>query len=85
MFQRPRGRVNCQTHARARRKGAMHGENLRKFTETRARAARALCIDFAAAKNTVAPRLPPESRVYSCIYTKFSTAVRDADGDASLR
>ena len=39
-FQRPRGRVNCQTRARARRGGAMHGENLRKFTETRARAPR---------------------------------------------
>jgi hypothetical protein len=29
------------------------GENLRKFTETRAAAPRALCIDFAAVKNTV--------------------------------
>jgi hypothetical protein len=34
--QRPRGRVNCQNFARARRAGAMHKENLRKFKETRA-------------------------------------------------
>jgi hypothetical protein len=31
----------------------MHGENLRKYTETRVQAPRALCIDFASAKNTV--------------------------------
>jgi hypothetical protein len=36
-----RGRVNCQTHASAPRARAMHGKNLRKFTETRARPPRA--------------------------------------------
>ena len=49
-----RGRVNCQTRARARRVRAMHAEDLlvRRFAETRAGAARALCIDFLAVKNT---------------------------------
>ena len=36
----------------------MHGEILRKFTETRVAAPRALYIDFAAAKNTVVYRKP---------------------------
>ena len=52
-FQRPRGRVNCQTRARAPR--ARHAG--RKFTKIygnpRVDAARAPCIDFTAAKNTV--------------------------------
>jgi hypothetical protein len=40
---------------RARHVRGMHGENLRKFTKTRAAAPRAsyICIDFAAAKSTV--------------------------------
>jgi hypothetical protein len=38
--QRPRGRVNCQNPARAPR-GRDAWRNLRKFTETRARALRA--------------------------------------------
>jgi hypothetical protein len=53
-FQRPRGRVNCQTRAGAPRAR----DAWRKFTEIygnpRGDAARELCIDFAAAKNTVA-------------------------------
>jgi hypothetical protein len=32
----------------------MHGENLLKFTETRTQPPRRRCVDFAAAKNTVA-------------------------------
>jgi hypothetical protein len=53
-FQRPRGRVNCQTRA----PGAPRARDAwRKFTEIygipRGGAAREPCIDFAAAKNTV--------------------------------
>jgi hypothetical protein len=42
-FERPRGRVNCQTREGAPRTRVMHGENLRKFTETRARLSRTCC------------------------------------------
>ena len=53
MFQRPRARVNCQTPTRAPRAR----DAWRKFTKIygnpRASDARALCIDFAVARNTV--------------------------------
>ena len=55
-FQRPRGRVNCQTRARAPR--ARHAG--RKFTKIygnpRTRASRAPCTDFFVTKNTVPVR-----------------------------
>ena len=61
-FQCPRGRVNCQTRARAPR--GRHA--WRKFTEIygnpRATATRARCVDFAVAKNTV-PRARPGWRL----------------------
>jgi hypothetical protein len=59
-------RVNCQTRARARPR-AMHGENLRKFTETRARAPRALCIDFLSNKNTVCMMQPTKVPVLNFV------------------
>ena len=46
-------RVGKLSNPRARRARAMHGENLRKFTETRAGAPRASCTNFSVAKNTV--------------------------------
>jgi hypothetical protein len=41
------------SNPRGRAARAMHGENLRKFTETHARPPRALCTGFLAAKYTV--------------------------------
>jgi hypothetical protein len=52
----------------------MHGENLRKFTETRARtAARTIFFNFAVAKNTVRARARLILRYYRDS-TKFSTS-----------
>jgi hypothetical protein len=46
----------------ARRARTMHGENLRKFTETGARATN---IDFTAAKNTVCGSL------FACLFAEI--------------
>ena len=55
-FQRPRGRVNCQTRARAPRAHHARGKFTEIYRNPRARSTRALCIDFASAKNTVLRR-----------------------------
>jgi hypothetical protein len=58
------------SNPRGRAARAMHGENLRKFTETRARPPRALCTDFLVAKYTVPKYL--DLIIKRSVCTKFS-------------
>jgi hypothetical protein len=80
-FQFPRGRVNCQTHARLPRAR----DAWRKFTEIYgnpracvARASRALCIAFLVAKNTVScfhTATAHQHQTNTIRHTKFSTSL----------